>query len=345
MASKIIKSNSKTKVANSDFAPILNILKQTRLSSKKNLSQISKTLNIQLSYLRALEEGDTDNLPETVYTLGFVRSYANYLGLDGNKCVREYKDQVLFAAEPSTPPVTTPVTHQESMAPKRAVLFLTALILVGGYMSWLYISEQKELKNRAGSQLEVVQADEEEQEEESLALFDGITEPDVEDPFAFEDKPVDAKTAAKQKKMAIQIETNLRKEAQGLQASHPNVVGTEPSPIENGKIIIEAVQRSWIEIKDAERKILYRGILEEGETYPVPEGKGLIFTTGNAGGVIFSINGKKTPPMGRSGQVIRRVPLTKESISVVGKPKRPEQIATENDERPTTRAGDPRPTP
>ncbi|HEY8449683.1 MAG TPA: helix-turn-helix domain-containing protein, partial [Bacillota bacterium] len=61
---------------------------------------------IRERYLQALEEGDEAALPGHVYTKGFLRAYANWLGLDGLALVEEYKaalgedEPVVVAAEP-----------------------------------------------------------------------------------------------------------------------------------------------------------------------------------------------------------------------------------------------------
>jgi len=232
-----------------------------------------------------------------------------------------------------------PSPPQVSPAPKRAMLLLSFILVVGGYMGWLYVSEKRENKTQLTSESKLAQAEIQESEKDE-SFFD-ISEPEVEDPFAFEDHPVDKKTAEAQKKRAIQIETSLQPDQNEAQVKNNQQTQTEgESGVEhaNSDIVILVSQRSWIEIKDAESKILYRGILKEGETYPIPKGEGMIFTTGNAGGISFSIDGKKTPIMGRSGQVIRRVPLTKESLSAVGRPNESQRQATTGDDaRATTR--------
>lgn len=50
-------------------------------------------------------------------------------------------------------------------------------------------------------------------------------------------------------------------------------------------------------------------VLKGGETYRVPGEPGLILNTGNAGGIIVALNGKKLMPLGGYGAIKRNIPL------------------------------------
>lgn len=66
-------------------------LRATREDTGQTLEQVSKTLHISETYLRAIEELDTETLPSLGYVLGFMRSYAKYLGFDVASAVARYK--------------------------------------------------------------------------------------------------------------------------------------------------------------------------------------------------------------------------------------------------------------
>lgn len=69
------------------------ILKQARLRQGKKLPDIAQSLCIRKAYLEAIEESRYDAIPEFPYGLGFIRSYADYLGEDSARIVRMYKDE------------------------------------------------------------------------------------------------------------------------------------------------------------------------------------------------------------------------------------------------------------
>ena len=59
---------------------------------------------IRRDYLALLEEGAADSLPGRAYAIGFIRSYATYLGLDGNEYVERLKAEIAGRGDNKEPP-------------------------------------------------------------------------------------------------------------------------------------------------------------------------------------------------------------------------------------------------
>ncbi|MBY0509518.1 MAG: helix-turn-helix domain-containing protein, partial [Rhodospirillaceae bacterium] len=68
------------------------LLCATRMRLGKDLQQIAAILHIRYNYLVAIEDGRYEDLPGQAYAIGFVRAYADHLGLDGDEIVRRYKE-------------------------------------------------------------------------------------------------------------------------------------------------------------------------------------------------------------------------------------------------------------
>ncbi|WP_418789940.1 helix-turn-helix domain-containing protein [Phosphitispora sp. TUW77] len=66
-------------------------LKNARESKGISLSKAEEDTKIRKKYLQALETGNYDVLPGKVYAKGFLRNYANYLGLNQEEILMEYK--------------------------------------------------------------------------------------------------------------------------------------------------------------------------------------------------------------------------------------------------------------
>lgn len=64
-------------------------LKECRTEKNISLKEAATATSIRMAYLQAIEEGDIQKLPSPVYAQGFVKQYANYLGIDGDSIVRE----------------------------------------------------------------------------------------------------------------------------------------------------------------------------------------------------------------------------------------------------------------
>jgi len=66
------------------------LLREKRVELGVDLDQVQAKTKIRKRYLMALEAGEWDSLPGEVYARGFVRSYAELLGLDGLELLQKY---------------------------------------------------------------------------------------------------------------------------------------------------------------------------------------------------------------------------------------------------------------
>ncbi|HWI64981.1 MAG TPA: helix-turn-helix transcriptional regulator, partial [Symbiobacteriaceae bacterium] len=66
-------------------------LRAAREAKGLSLEVVEEETKIRRKYVEALEAGQEDVLPGDAYTKGFLRTYGNYLGLDGTALVEEYK--------------------------------------------------------------------------------------------------------------------------------------------------------------------------------------------------------------------------------------------------------------
>ncbi len=65
-----------------------------------DLREISNTLRIKYSYLKALEDGDIENLPPEVYVKGYIHEYAKVLDIDPDPIISSYM-QLISQPEPA----------------------------------------------------------------------------------------------------------------------------------------------------------------------------------------------------------------------------------------------------
>ncbi|MEJ0062094.1 MAG: DUF4115 domain-containing protein [Alphaproteobacteria bacterium] len=75
------------------------------------------------------------------------------------------------------------------------------------------------------------------------------------------------------------------------------------------RLVVKAERESWVTISDAQGNVVFSHMLEPGDTYLVPDGAALDLTTGNAGSITLSLDGKDLPKLGGQGQVMRNVRL------------------------------------
>lgn len=77
-------------------------LYEVRLSQSRTLEEIAAKTYIPLRLLKALEAGQEHPLPEPVFVQGFIRRYADALGLDGLELAQEFPVQPAIATELKT---------------------------------------------------------------------------------------------------------------------------------------------------------------------------------------------------------------------------------------------------
>ncbi len=66
-------------------------LREARNRRKVDLAEVEAEIKIRVRYLQAIENEEWDALPGGAYTRGFIRTYAFYLGLDGERLADEYR--------------------------------------------------------------------------------------------------------------------------------------------------------------------------------------------------------------------------------------------------------------
>jgi Helix-turn-helix domain len=104
-----------------------NSLREARVRQQLEFGELEQATKIRARYLRALEEESFDTLPAQTYVKGFLRTYADYLGLDGQLYVDEYNSRFGSGEEEHREPVvarrTSHVRKQHRRLESRGVLF------------------------------------------------------------------------------------------------------------------------------------------------------------------------------------------------------------------------------
>jgi cytoskeletal protein RodZ len=113
-------------------------LREARLRQGLDFPELEQGTKIRAKYLRALEDEQFDVLPAQTYVKGFLRSYAEYLGLDGQLYLDEYNSRFVVGEEeqPSRPRRSAPPPRGVQVQSRVVLLTLlgiaavTALVIV-----------------------------------------------------------------------------------------------------------------------------------------------------------------------------------------------------------------------
>ncbi|WP_165185244.1 helix-turn-helix domain-containing protein [Caulobacter soli] len=115
-----------------DGVDIGSALRAAREFRGLNLQDVADATRIRQSYIEALEDLRLDELPSRPFTIGYVKSYAKMLGLDGDAAVARFKLDVPDDSEPLRAPVG--VRHERD--PRLGLILAFGVLIVAAIVLW-----------------------------------------------------------------------------------------------------------------------------------------------------------------------------------------------------------------
>ena len=105
-------------------------LRETRMRNRIDIADVEAATKIRAKYLRALENEEWDLLPGPTFVKTFLRTYADYLGLDARNLVEEYRARYERPAAQELTPFGTNLGGRRAR-PRRPVFAPWMAVLVG----------------------------------------------------------------------------------------------------------------------------------------------------------------------------------------------------------------------
>lgn len=282
--------------------PVGEILRRGREHYGQSLEEVEKNLRIRAIQLHALETGNLGALPGKAYALGFVRSYSEYLGLDGEKMVQLFKRQSV--GNKIEPHLNFPVPASESKIPAISFALVCAVIGLVFIGMWMADREEGAVTSAVNDVPPVEAAAELAQEGQEVfgpSLPDNYSAP-------AETAAIDPPSVATNDSASITTPAPTS-------APAPTPTPTQPQPAEQEEgIILNVVENSWVEIRDAGGRAIVSRVLKAGDQYFVPDRPDLRMSLGNASGVQIVVDGKALPFLGARGEVKRNISLDTKSL-------------------------------
>lgn len=234
------------------------LLRASRLRIGDELRYVAETLHIRYIFLEAIEDGRYDELPGTAYAIGFIRSYADYLGLDSDEVVRRYKAE--STSRGGNADLIFPVPIPESSIPGGAIVFVGIVIALLAYGGW-YVSTAKDgfLAGLVSPVPERLNEPPQVAEPEQPIVVEQATESEPEaEPSEETVETVAAKTA--------QEETPVE-----VQAEQPLAETETPAVVETGVEKVEEVVEETAPPITEEPALAVEPVVAESEPEPTPE--------------------------------------------------------------------------
>ncbi len=111
-------------------------LRQLRQEHSISTEEIAAKTHIQLRLLQALEEGESDQLPEPIFIQGFIRRYAEALNLDGSTLAQTFPVNELPIND-KTSSKEVPQLAFTTFQP--CLLYISTLLVIGIASGLLYL--------------------------------------------------------------------------------------------------------------------------------------------------------------------------------------------------------------
>ena len=245
------------------------------------IKDIERETSIRAKYLEALEQGRYDVLPGEVYVKGFIRNYANFLHLDAEKLVQEYREEIHGAdVEPiaQAAPATTSIVNEH--AP---------------FSSGSDFHERVEKSHKGRIVFMMVAA-------VVIAFVGSIY-------YFFGDDPSSPKPQQTQPTAPVQNtqtpKQNQPQQATPQPASVPAIGNTASASAGQADVTAQFTGRCWVQAL-ADGKVIYEGMAEANQTLRWTGKKEVIVTAGNAGAVDVTYNGQRVGKLGKEGAVVEK---------------------------------------
>lgn len=119
------------------------------------LSEVAEHLRIRSVYLAAIEEQNWGAIGAPVYTRGFLRTYARYLGLDPEEAVAEYHKSAGAAATSMDSSMPNPIISYKDKEPRSLspLIWIASIVALGliGFVIYLSVSPPRALQTAASA--------------------------------------------------------------------------------------------------------------------------------------------------------------------------------------------------
>ena len=114
-------------------------LRTAREAKGLALEDVARQTRIPIRHLEHIERSEWDALPAPTYSVGFARSYANTVGLDGAAIGAELREQIGAVRNYNAADVARYEPADPARVPPQSIAIVAVLILallVGGYLWW-----------------------------------------------------------------------------------------------------------------------------------------------------------------------------------------------------------------
>jgi len=295
------------------------------------LEEISAHTKISIHFLQAIEADDLKKLPGGIFTRSFIRAFARYLGLDEEKVMSEYHSFAHAGGEFDLSRLSSARPSRESRAGTWIGLLLAAAMLTGGYLLFRY-SQRTAGVPQSGAQAATAAGQRQPAPAPTAAPpgspavtgSEGVAPPNpspenqANPPTAAATPSTTApNTIGSASPPATGPPTHAASANQNAAGPPATPEGAEFTGAPGSDLVLQvaATERSWVDL-GADGKTVLQRVLKQGEIQTFKAKKYFDLTTGNAEGIVLTLDGETLEPLGPLGRHgdVKTVHLTRDSL-------------------------------
>lgn len=314
-------------------------LQREREERRLSLEDVSAVVKIHPFHLEAIEQGDLTGLPPRADALEMIAVYAEFLGFDPDPLVFHFgqflpkqpmpghRPQSVQSAKKRPAPLSSakilqfPVMERlrsmsSNMGAGGVVASCLGAIMLFGAISWVVMPGGNEQAGSIEQVASVSKVTEQPMPEANQVSKDIAS---AADRSANNLKGLDALIAKSVSADSIQtasvptakpgkIEVVGRS---SMDQTGERVFGKENS---NARLVLKANANVWVRIEDAKGNVVMTRTLLAGDSYRVPNRKGLVVIARDGGLLSYSVDGAKKGNLGAKGEILVGRPLDLEKL-------------------------------
>ena len=290
---------------NVELSTVGKLCLDARLNKGLTQERAGALLKVRVKIIKDFEDGENIDLPGLAYKVGFVRSYARLLDLDGDLLVQEFKEGLELNSFKEEYKFLTPELNKSNFLPIGAVISVFVAIL--SYTGWYYSDRSNKIEHVAVQKIENIS--------EKTAEIDNNSYVIIEEDFS-NNLPSSKIINDLNTVQEVNLKTNLNEDkVETMISKNTELSATANERDPSTELVLKATGNSWVEIEDMDGNILMTRLMRPGETYVVPDINGLTFNTGNAGALSLSQGDVIVSKLGEVGEIITAQPLNIKTFS------------------------------
>jgi cytoskeleton protein RodZ len=286
-------------------------LRREREMRGVTLEEISAATKISVRFLKSIENEEFSRLPGGIFSRSFVRAYARYLGLEEDPLLEEYQLAAKDRGDVNLTQFSPPKTYSRPERRSHTALWgaLVAVVLMAaGLALWRHSHRPLQTPSPAIGHVPAIQGSPGGLSAQETATTGAAltSNPQATAKSAVSSSGTNARTP--ETKPAV---PGVLAAASAVAPAAPKVPAISDY---DGKLVLQVAttERSWMAI-DADGKTVMQGIMDPNEVKTFRAGDSFDVLTGNAQGVILTLNGQTLKPLGREGEV-KQIHLTWTSL-------------------------------